>query len=231
MHAGGQAKENKQVPPNAKALQGNKQIILKTLSSTPLIEELTTSLPNKATESSSSERTLFRYSGLANLRPEMEDMPLAQSLLNRQRNLLQVLSRSPRVHGFQQMPDVQQFAGISLGSNLLTGSSQDQRIASSQSLASTPFMNSFPQREQETYENGGRGIHIQGDNDIGFTSWSGWTRCSNSCGRGIQTRTRSCISNFNSEGIDRTCLGPKVQTRRCRIRRCPGGVARSYLYF
>lgn len=206
--------------------KNNKQIIFKTLSATPLIAKLVNNLPSTTTETSSSERTLSRYSGMAHFQQELGNIQSAQSLLNmpQQGNLQEIANTPPNVFGFRQAPNIQRVTGTSLGSNLLTGSPNmppAQSISSMQFLK--PGMGSTPQREQEAYENGGKTIHVQAANgNVGFTPWSEWTPCSASCGRGIRTRTRSCISAFSGVGIDRSCFGPKVQTKRCRKKRCPG---------
>ena len=210
-------------------LKNNKQIMFKTLSATPLIEQIANRLPNTATDTSSSEKTPPSYSALSNLHQEIGNIRSVPSLLNMQQqgDFHQIPNTPPNVLGFQQLANIQQFTGPFPGSNLFAGSRPGQDLSPSQSISSLQFLNpgmgSVPHGEQETYENGGQAIHVQaGNGDIGFTPWSEWTRCSASCGRGIRTRTRSCISLFNGVGIDNSCLGPKVQTKRCRIRRCPG---------
>lgn len=207
--------------PALETSQNNKQIIFKTVSATPVIEEMSNRLPSTAPDTSSTARSIARYSGLANIDQEMAHIPSLQSLLNMpQQGNVREMPNARNVFRFQQMPNLRQF----------TSTKQALDIPSRQLMSSMQFlkpgMGSMPQGEQqETYENGGKTIHVQGDNDIGFTPWSDWTHCSASCGRGIKTRSRSCISAFNAVGIDNSCLGPKVQTRRCRIRRCPGEVA------
>lgn len=202
------------------ASKNNKQIIFKTLSATPVIEEMSNRLPSTDTENNNSARTIARYSGLANIDQELARIPSVQSLLHmqqQQENVRQIPS-APNAFGFEQVPNIKQFTTSSLN------------IPSTKFMSSMQFLkpqvSSMPQEEQETYENGGKSIHVQGNNEnIGFTPWSEWTHCSTSCGRGIRTRLRSCIGAFNVVGIDSSCLGPKVQTKRCRIRKCPGKMA------
>lgn len=199
--------------------KNNKQIIFKTLSATPVIEELSNRLPSTAIDASNSARTIARYSGLANIDQEMAHIPSLQSLLNmQQQGNVRQIPNGPNVFGFQEMPNLHQFTGAPQALNMPSR----QLLSSMQFLK--PGMGSMPQSEPDVkYENGGKSIHVKADNgNIGFTPWSEWTACSASCGRGIKTRSRSCISAFNTVGIDSSCLGPKVQTKRCRIRRCPG---------
>lgn len=204
--------------PALEASKNNKQIIFKTVSATPVIEEMSNRLPSTAPDTSNTARSIAGYSGLANIDQEMAHIPSLQSLLNMpQQGNVRQMPNAPSVFRFQRMPNLRQF----------THASQPLDFQSRQLMSSMQFlkpgMGSMPQGDQqETYENGGKTIHVQGDNDIGFTPWSDWTHCSASCGRGIKTRSRSCISAFNAVGIDNSCLGPKVQTKRCRIRRCPG---------
>ena len=205
--------------PALEASKNNKQIIFKTVSATPVIEEMSNRLPSTASDSSNTARSIAGYSGLANIDQEMAHISSLQSLLNMpQQGNVRQMANAPNVFRFQRMPNLRQFAtSVQLGLDFPSR----QLMSSMQFLK--PAMGSMPQGEpQETYENGGKTIHVQGDNDIGFTPWSDWTHCSVSCGRGIKTRTRSCISAFSAVGIDNSCLGPKVQTKRCRIRRCPG---------
>ena len=205
--------------PALEASKNNKQIIFKTVSATPVIEEMSNRLPSTAADSSNTARSIAGYSGLADIDQEMAHISSLQSLLNMpQQGNVRQMPNAPNVFRFQRMPNLRQFA---------TKPPQALDFPSRQLMSSLQFlkpgMGSMPQGEQqETYENGGKTIYVQGDNDIGFTPWTDWTHCSVSCGRGIKSRTRSCISAFNAVGIDNSCLGPKVQTKRCRIRRCPG---------
>ena len=195
----------------------NKQIIFKTVSATPVIEEMSHRLPSTESDTSNTARSIAGYSGLANIDQEMAQIPSLQSLPNmQQQGKVRQIPNAPNVFRFQRMPNLRQFTA---------SAPQDLEFPSRQLMSSTQFLKpgSMPHGEQqETYENGGKTIHVQGDNDVGFTPWSDWTHCSASCGRGIKTRSRSCISAFNAVGIDNSCLGPKVQTKHCRIRRCPG---------
>lgn len=56
----------------------------------------------------------------------------------------------------------------------------------------------------------------------GYSRWSSWGRCSNSCGGGIRYRYRQC-NNPTPQNNGRDCrrLGQKTEARRCNIRMCP----------
>jgi len=49
-----------------------------------------------------------------------------------------------------------------------------------------------------------------------WSSWSRWSSCSQSCGEGIATRTRSCSPSKGG-----SCLGTRRDTQRCVGRDCP----------
>ena len=51
-----------------------------------------------------------------------------------------------------------------------------------------------------------------------WSPWSPWSSCSQACGEGIGTRTRSCSSSSNPA----FCPGSSTKTRRCVGRNCPG---------
>lgn len=199
----------KQVPAKKETPKMFKQIIFKTLSATPLLKDFVKSNPSTATEESSRERTLSLYNGLTNFPQEIGDVQSEESVLN-----VQEQGNVQEIPKMSKLPNDNQFTGISLGSSLFRSSS----------LPSTKFMDSIQQGEDnEAFEDSDQSIHVHGSNgNFGFSLWSDWKKCSVSCGRGLQMRTRSCISTLNGMEIDHSCLGPKVQTRRCRLRRCPG---------
>jgi len=55
----------------------------------------------------------------------------------------------------------------------------------------------------------------------GWSSWSGWTSCSKSCGSGSQERSRTCTSPPPRYG-GRSCAGAARQTQKCNKQACPG---------
>ena len=58
--------------------------------------------------------------------------------------------------------------------------------------------------------------------DGDFTSWSGWSNCSRTCGVGNQERTRSCTSP-PQRGEGKNCNGSERESRPCNITlTCPG---------
>ena len=68
-----------------------------------------------------------------------------------------------------------------------------------------------------------------------WTPFGGWGLCSQSCGRGIQKRTRFCVPPKNG-GVD--CVGSSEETRVCHLNLCPGNavyinlqIGKEYFYF
>ena len=55
----------------------------------------------------------------------------------------------------------------------------------------------------------------------GWSSWSGWTSCTQSCGSGSQERSRTCTSPPPRYG-GRSCVGAARQTQTCNKQACPG---------
>jgi hypothetical protein len=60
----------------------------------------------------------------------------------------------------------------------------------------------------------------------GWSSWSGWSSCSASCGGGTKTRTRSC-NNPAPSGGGANCSGSAVDSNSCNTGACPGTVTGS----
>ncbi|KAJ7389347.1 hypothetical protein OS493_032204 [Desmophyllum pertusum] len=56
--------------------------------------------------------------------------------------------------------------------------------------------------------------------DGGWSSWSTWTTCSQSCGRGFQERSRSCTHPAPSNG-GKTCQGAARESHGCNTQSCP----------
>ncbi|XP_045179391.2 uncharacterized protein LOC123539003 [Mercenaria mercenaria] len=57
--------------------------------------------------------------------------------------------------------------------------------------------------------------------DGGWSQWSDWGSCDVTCGKGVQTRVRTCANPAPAfGGLD--CVGNATDTRECTIRHCPG---------
>jgi len=56
--------------------------------------------------------------------------------------------------------------------------------------------------------------------DGSWVSWTPWSSCSQSCGRGRATRTRSCSA---PKAGGKPCLGKGQESKDCETRKCPGG--------
>ena len=52
-------------------------------------------------------------------------------------------------------------------------------------------------------------------------AWLPWSSCSETCGKGMQTRVRLC-NNPPSSFHGPPCEGPDTQTQLCKERHCPG---------
>ena len=55
----------------------------------------------------------------------------------------------------------------------------------------------------------------------GWSSWSGWTSCTQSCGSGSQERSRTCTSPPPRYGGN-YCLGNPREKQLCNKQSCPG---------
>ncbi|XP_027054273.1 mucin-like protein [Pocillopora damicornis] len=59
-------------------------------------------------------------------------------------------------------------------------------------------------------------------NDGGYSNWGAWSQCSETCGKGSHTRTRTCTSPPPSAGgKDCSSLGSDKETEECDAGGCP----------
>jgi hypothetical protein len=62
-----------------------------------------------------------------------------------------------------------------------------------------------------------------------YTEWSKWTKCSESCGNGIEksTRSKSC-TNPEPKFNGKQCVGEATEERSqlCKLTECPGKIHR-----
>ena len=56
--------------------------------------------------------------------------------------------------------------------------------------------------------------------DCKHSSWGEWSKCSKSCGNGLQERTRTIVTEAQNGG--KACVGNTKDTRLCNNRGCPG---------
>ncbi|KAL3315722.1 hypothetical protein Ciccas_005642 [Cichlidogyrus casuarinus] len=56
--------------------------------------------------------------------------------------------------------------------------------------------------------------------DGGFSTWGDWSECSQTCGRGFQSRERKCDSPEPRNG-GQYCVGETSETKECLVRICP----------
>lgn len=54
-----------------------------------------------------------------------------------------------------------------------------------------------------------------------FSTWSEYTPCSRSCGKGFSARRREC-EIVNGFVVD--CVGEKIEVEECNLGPCPGNV-------
>ncbi|XP_060583745.1 coadhesin-like isoform X2 [Ruditapes philippinarum] len=57
--------------------------------------------------------------------------------------------------------------------------------------------------------------------DGGWAVWTSWGNCNVTCGRGVQTRTRTC-SNPSPSSLGQYCKGDSLQVKTCETRSCTG---------
>lgn len=53
----------------------------------------------------------------------------------------------------------------------------------------------------------------------GYSDFGPWSKCSRSCGRGVQERSRTCSNPPPSNG-GATCAGPTTETQSCSVKAC-----------
>ena len=59
--------------------------------------------------------------------------------------------------------------------------------------------------------------------DGGYSDFGDWSACSADCGRGTQTRTRTCTNPAPAHG-GADCVGDSSEARECNTHACPGNV-------
>ena len=64
------------------------------------------------------------------------------------------------------------------------------------------------------------GICKGGPTDCKKSSWGEWSKCSKSCGKGVQERTRTIVTAAQNGG--KACVGVNKENKGCNIRSCPG---------
>ena len=55
-----------------------------------------------------------------------------------------------------------------------------------------------------------------------WSTWSSWGSCSESCGQGQHSRSRSCVSVNDTGVLADDCVGDDIMTRPCNEFDCPG---------
>ena len=56
--------------------------------------------------------------------------------------------------------------------------------------------------------------------DCKQSSWGEWSKCSKSCGKGVQERTRTIVTPAKNGG--KACSGANKEKKACNIEACPG---------
>ena len=56
--------------------------------------------------------------------------------------------------------------------------------------------------------------------DCKQSSWGEWSKCSKSCGKGVQERTRTIVTPAKNGG--KACSGPNKGKKACNNEACPG---------
>ncbi|XP_045181648.2 uncharacterized protein LOC123540580 isoform X2 [Mercenaria mercenaria] len=58
------------------------------------------------------------------------------------------------------------------------------------------------------------------EQDVGWSLWENWGSCTNSCGSGVRTRSRSC-TNPSPSLTGRSCTGDYTDVSTCNRKACP----------
>ena len=56
--------------------------------------------------------------------------------------------------------------------------------------------------------------------DCKQSSWGEWSKCSKSCGKGVQERTRTIVTPAKNGG--KACSVPNKEGKACNTEACPG---------
>ena len=62
---------------------------------------------------------------------------------------------------------------------------------------------------------------IVADIDGGWGIWDSYSKCSNTCGNGVRTRSRKCDKPIPQNGGS-YCSGLSYESETCKIKECPG---------
>ena len=54
------------------------------------------------------------------------------------------------------------------------------------------------------------------------TPWSEWTPCSDTCGQGLKSRSRTCDIPPNAENVGECAAADLLQVEECNLGGCPG---------
>ncbi|KAF8793693.1 ADAMTS-like protein 5 like protein [Argiope bruennichi] len=91
-------------------------------------------------------------------------------------------------------------------------------------ILSDEGLNYYPQRDSRLRSNQNSSPNLRNSTDPLYSQWSEWTPCSATCGRGIISRTRTCLkSMYNSRGVSiPLCHGEFSEHKICNLKECPG---------
>ena len=57
--------------------------------------------------------------------------------------------------------------------------------------------------------------------DGGWSAFTSWGTCSNTCGDGVQERSRTCTNPAPALGGS-ACVGESQESKLCKLKECPG---------